>query len=74
MDILIKTLYLIMQKWTGRRQDWSLIHANRRSVLRGIYPSLPGPDIKGKMSGFAVPNSDILPSRRQPDKPDAARS
>lgn len=30
-DILLKMLYLAMmditKKWTGRRQDWSLIHA-----------------------------------------------
>ena len=54
-DSLLKMLYLAMmditKKWTGRRQDWSEIHAQLsiyfllcRTHAR-ITP--PGPDVKG---------------------------
>ena len=41
-DSLLKMLYLVMmditKKWTGRRQDWSVIHAQRSIYVAGRMP------------------------------------
>ena len=41
-DSLLKMLYLAMmditKKWTGRRQDWSLIHAQMAIYFAGRMP------------------------------------
>ena len=41
-DSLLKMLYLAMmditKKWTGRRQDWSLIHAQLSIYFAGRMP------------------------------------
>ena len=41
-DSLLKMLYLAMmditKKWTGRRQDWSLIHAQLSVYFAGRMP------------------------------------
>ena len=41
-DSLLKMLYLAMmditQKWTGRRQDWSVIHAQMAVFFAGRMP------------------------------------
>ena len=42
-DSLLKMLYLpmmdITKKWTGRRQDWSLIHAQMAIYLPSACPN-----------------------------------
>ncbi|MFR3291001.1 MAG: transposase [Lachnospiraceae bacterium] len=59
-DSLLKMLYLAMmditKKWTGRRQDWSLIHAQMSIYFAEAYARVtpPGPDAKGKMNGSAA--------------------
>ena len=44
-DSLLKMLYLAMmditKKWTGRRQDWSLIHAQMAIYFAGRMPEQP---------------------------------
>ena len=41
-DTVLKMLYLAMmditRKWTGRRQDWSLIHAQLAIYFEGRIP------------------------------------
>ena len=41
-DSLLKMLYLAMmditKKWTGRRQDWSIIHAQLSIYFAGRMP------------------------------------
>ena len=41
-DSLLKMLYLAMvditKKWTGRRQDWSVIHAQLSIYFAGCMP------------------------------------
>lgn len=45
-DSLLKMLYLAMtditKKWTGRRQDWSVIHAQKIYIFRPPGPIYPG--------------------------------
>ena len=44
-DSLLKMLYLAMmditKKWTGRRQDWSLVHAQMAIYFAGRMPEQP---------------------------------
>ncbi|MFR3290027.1 MAG: hypothetical protein ACLTSG_06975 [Lachnospiraceae bacterium] len=76
-DSLLKMLYLAMmditKKWTGRRQDWSLIHAQMSIYFaeRMLRVTPPGPDAKGKMNGSAA--LDIQPHRRYVVEKAAAR-
>ena len=76
-DSLLKMLYLAMmditKKWTGRRQDWSVIHAAVHLFCRTharITP--PESDVKGlraavcgaPMNGGLAAALDIHPRRR----------
>ena len=66
-DSLLKMLYLAMmditKKWTGRRQDWSMIHAQMAIYFAERMPESPlCLAVKGQMNGFAA--LDIHPHRR----------
>ena len=81
-DSLLKMLYLAMidditKKWTGRRQDWNLIHAQMAIYIPSVCLSNTAvSDVKGKktvlLSLTSIPTGVILLKRRQPDEPAAA--
>ena len=77
-DSLLKMLYLAMmditKKWTGRRQDWSVIHAQLSIYFAGTHARItpPEPEVKGlraalrgaPMNGGLAAALDIHPRRR----------
>lgn len=72
-DSLLKILYLAMMditnKWTGRRQDWNLIHAQDGGLFCRAYArvTLLVPDVKGKINGSAALDI-LLPQRYVAEK------
>ena len=68
-DGLLKMLYLAMmditKKWTGRRQDWSVIHAQLSSILPDACPNnTAGAGGQGSARRCARRSDERRPCRR----------